>query len=221
MRRLRNVAAAAALVFAVTGTAEAQMTIGAKGGVNLANLENAEVLGDESRTGFVGGGFLRMGFLRGLTLQPELLYSSKGAEFPDEGVPESGGEIILDYVEIPVLLRYDFPFEPFRPYLYGGPYGAFEVGCEVDVAGENTEATDCGEGFGGDNRRSFDWGAIAGGGLSFGMGPGRLLLEARYGIGMQDLIDDADEVPDDQQSEDIENRWASFLVGFEVVMGGM
>ena len=221
MRRLRNVAAAAALVFAVTGTAEAQMTIGAKGGVNMANLENAEVLGAESRTAFVGGGFLRMGFLRGLTLQPELLYSSKGAEIPDEGAPGSPGTVQLDYVEIPVLLRYDFPFEPFRPYLYGGPYGAFEVGCEVDVPGENTEATDCGEGFGGDNRRSFDWGAIAGGGLSFGMGPGRLLLEARYGIGMQDLIDDADEVPDDQQSEDIENRWASFLVGFEVVMGGM
>ncbi|HUH13719.1 MAG TPA: porin family protein [Longimicrobiales bacterium] len=214
MRRLTNVAAAAALVFALTGAAEAQMTIGAKGGLNLSNIENAEVLDSNSRSAFVGGGFLRMGFLRGLTLQPELLYSSKGSDFPDEGVPGGQGvEWKLDYVEIPVLARYDFPFEPFRPYLMAGPYGAFEVKCEI---GDDDAVQDCDDtNFFGAERRKFDWGAIVGGGLSFGMGPGRLLLETRYGIGVQDIFDD----PEGVDNEDIEHRWASFLVGFEVVMG--
>lgn len=216
MRSFKTAAATAAFVFATAGAAHAQLSIGAKIGANLANLEDAEVADSDARTGLIGGGFLRFGFGSAFSIQPELMYSPKGAKRLDVDAP--GGASVglqLDYVQIPVLLRYDFQFDPFRPYLIAGPYGAFEVSCtQTDPDNEDVEADCVDEVEGQYKRRTFDWGVTAGGGLSFGMGPGRLLLEARYDIGMQDLFDN--ESPGSIPFEDIETRTGTLLVGFEV-----
>lgn len=217
MRAFKTAAATAAFVFAAATAAEAQLSIGAKIGANLANIEDAEVVDSDARTSLTGGGFLRFGFGSAISVQPELMFSPKGAERVDEDAPGFPLGLKLDYVQIPVLLRYEFPFEPFRPYLIAGPYGAFEVACEVFNPDVDDSEVDCDEGQEGESRRrSFDWGVTAGGGLSFGMGPGRLLLEARYDIGLQDLYDN--EGPATAPFEDIENRAGTLLVGFEVGM---
>jgi hypothetical protein len=74
--------------------ANAQVSGGIKGGVNFSNLNTD---GDpDGKTGYHVGAFLNIG-LGGISLQPEFLYSVKGAEDFD-----------LTYIEIPILLKKNF-----------------------------------------------------------------------------------------------------------------
>ena len=64
-------------------TAAAGVKFGIKGGANIANVNGdfMEALADwKSTVGFCGGIFLELNFGRILTIQPEVLYTMKGAD---------------------------------------------------------------------------------------------------------------------------------------------
>ncbi len=72
--------------------------LGIKAGVNFADQSITNVSTD-TRTGFAGGAYLVLNFGEKWGLQPEILFSSQGAE-----LPSSTKE--LNYMTVPVLLRY-------------------------------------------------------------------------------------------------------------------
>jgi hypothetical protein len=76
-----------------------------KGGVSFATLSGAPVSAYDARIGFSGGAFVRIPMTPSLSIQPEVLYTQKGAKASGfcSGVPTTW-TIKLDYVEIPVLL---------------------------------------------------------------------------------------------------------------------
>ncbi|MFC6996167.1 porin family protein [Rufibacter roseus] len=107
-------ALAAALSFSVA-QAQTGPRIGLKAGVtysNLAgNLENEDIY--KNRLGFVGGLTANLplaadGFL---SIQPELLYTQKGYTYRDQAFTlgteniTRQGDVIFNYVELPVFLR--------------------------------------------------------------------------------------------------------------------
>lgn len=131
--------------------------LGVEGGINLANLNGANVNDVfASRLGFVGGGFLNLPLGPVLAFQPEVLYEQKGGKF-------NGSPYQLDYVEVPLLLDISLL----------GPIGIL-VGPAFDanVASQGVASVN-----------STDVGAIMGVQVIFG----NLLASGRYEVGFDDI----------------------------------
>ena len=75
---------------------------GLKAGVNIANFKDEVLPTVGSRTGYHVGGLMHIHLNPNWAVQPELMYSSQGAEY-------SGGKNKLDYITLPVLAQYMFP----------------------------------------------------------------------------------------------------------------
>jgi len=73
---------------------------GLKGGVNFAN-QSITNINTNSRTGFLGGAYFVFAFSESLGIQPEVFFSSQGAELPD--IDELNK---FNYMSIPILLRW-------------------------------------------------------------------------------------------------------------------
>ena len=180
------------LALLIAAPLQAQTTIGVKGGINVANVStNVSDLPDviDSKTGFVGGGFVTLGLGSLFALQPELLYSQKGFE-ASEG--DLSAQLGTNYIEIPVLLKAQFELAMLRPALYAGPVVSFETSCNVSIVGVSVECDDD-EGF--VDRKTTEWGAVFGGNVDFILGPVILILDARYQLGLTNLAD----VPDSDE----------------------
>lgn len=181
--------------------ASAQVALGFRAGASVSDL-SLEAEGMEpdldSSTGFLVGAFLDVPLSGNLFFQPGLQYVQKGAEMNEnfEGEDFTFG-IELTYVEVPLLLKYVFPTGgAVGVHLFGGPALGFETGCEIGIEGGGFDASvDCDEGAAEEDieidTKSFDFGALFGGGVSFQAGPGSLLVEGGYNLGLANLADDA------------------------------
>ncbi len=205
MRNRRWIVLAAGLMLpAFAADAQAQdLEIGFKLGAAISNVSFDADFDAESITTFGGGGHLRLGLTPSISLQPELLFMRKGYKASELGTEF---ELNLDYAEIPVLLRIDVPMAAaIRPFVYAGPYGAFEVACKV-------EGEDCGDD---DDRTTFDFGAVFGAGLGFAAGPGSFVVEGRYDLGLKNLVDD----DDGDDALELKNRAFGLFIGYAVPLG--
>jgi hypothetical protein len=159
--------------------AVAQTGFGIRGGVNFANLNDID--GEvESRTALMGGFYFNFPVTNSpVSIQPEVLYSQKGFETGDDTFQ-------LDYIEIPVLAKFDFITDgSITPNVYFGPYVGFNV--NADISGENNDF------FGGnseadieDSVENTDFGVVVGAGLDFG----RIDLGVRYSAGLTEIYED-------------------------------
>lgn len=158
-------------------------------GATFSNIHGADDLQLEQRTGTTVGASLQMPVGPHLAIQPELLFVNKGASFrrqPTTGARQGG--IKLDYIEIPVLLRYDFARTLLGPHLYIGPSASFNVGCTLFDFNNSTGKSDCkSNDF---KPRSLDYGLSLGGGVDLNLGGTSLTGGARYGIGLADIRSD-------------------------------
>jgi outer membrane protein with beta-barrel domain len=164
-------------------------------GVNLAKLAGDSVQGSKTRTGFVGGATLVLPLSRDFAFEPELVYSMKGSKFDEQGV---SGSFKLNYVELPILIRYTFPVVgSTKPFLLAGPALAFQTSCKI--SGENQGATvtfGCKDFFqqvgANVDVKKFDTGAMFGGGVAFDVGGRMMSLGVRYNLGLTDVFSDTD-----------------------------
>lgn len=128
----------------------------------------------------MAGAFVTVPLFRGFELQPEVLYSSKGAKLDDEGIQST---LILDYVEVPVLGRMSGnAFRGGRFYVVAGPsFGVRVRAKSKTVFSGSTEEFD----ISGEIER-LDVGVTAGAGLQFGA----LVIDGRFTYGLSDIDSD-------------------------------
>ena len=166
--------------------------LGIAAGINSSTLGGGDVEDASRRTGFIGGIFLVAPLAPGFAIQPELLYSMKGAKFEDasEGIT---GTLKMDYVEVPLLLRFDLSSSGgVRPFIYAGPAISFKASCKAEVEGQGQSASvDCNEFEGNAAIKTVDYGAVVGGGLAFDMAGRMFTLGARYNQGMAKISDES------------------------------
>src|ERR1700743_975230 len=76
-----------------------------KGGLNLTNLYSGNASTDNLKPGFDAGVFAKLPITKGFSIQPELLYSLKGAKDTYNNFVQGSGEyrFNLGYMELPVL----------------------------------------------------------------------------------------------------------------------
>lgn len=168
-----------ALLFTLAGAAPAaaQITYGARVGINFADVsfDAGEDVPTSGRKGLLAGVFVTIP-LGWLTVQPEAIYTVKGTSLDIDGVTS---DYIVDYVEVPVLARLRLPR---NAYAVAGPSMAFRLRARNRIPfGGSTEEFDLE-----DDVESFDLGIVGGVGLD----AGRWVLDARYTHGLSDI--DAD-----------------------------
>ncbi len=176
--------------------AAADVKFGIKGGVNAANV-NGNAFDDldgtidwKNNLGFCAGIFLQFNFGDVLTIQPEVLYTVKGAKTEIvEGELTATGKLLFDYVEIPLLLKLTLPTGDVAPFIFAGPAIGFNLQSKLKlIADGDSEEIDIAE-----DLKKFDYSAVLGAGLNFGR---TLHIDVRYTLGLQNLIEEQIEAID-------------------------
>lgn len=198
MNGLMRAACAATALLALGATDAAgqrPIRFGIIGGYNMSGAYGDDVEGADTRSGYDIGGLVQIPFGEMITVQPEVHYTQKGYS-------SDVADVSLDYLQVPLLLRAGVPLaEGFDVDLQFGPSFGFLLGCETDPSGP-VEAVDCD-----DEVKGFDWGIVGGGSFSWAAGPGDVLFDIRYDLGLTD-IDDTEPVAS------VKNTNFQFLLGY-------
>jgi hypothetical protein len=154
---------------------------GIKGGLNLTNMYVKDVSDENMKVGWNAGVFAKCPVTRGFSIQPELLYTSKGAKETYNNFVEGKGEyrFNLNYIELPVLAVFNVA-KNFN--LHVGPYASYLVGANIkDLKSDGTihDITTLDAG----NFNRFDWG-VAGG---LGIDISTFTVGARYNYGFREI----------------------------------
>jgi hypothetical protein len=183
----------ATLTFSEPDPAQARsLVLSAEGGLTISKLRNmSDPFGIlESMKSFSAG--IGVGWPMGgsLEIRPEALYVEKGISYGKitntdvSGNPIGKSEAlhVTRAIEVPVLLRWAIPVGwSVRPVLLGGPFVSFETAELLKVTGNQSMSTSL------DTLNNTDYGMVFGGGLDTRAGPGRVMLEGRYDLGLADL----------------------------------
>jgi hypothetical protein len=106
--------------------AASPLEIGLKGGMNFSFLKTAHANDNDLLLGFVAGGYIRVPIVNNLFFQQELLFSSRGnVAFFEDGPLRGANQLGLHYLDIPVMLSFDF-WHVFR--VHAGAYGGYLIG---------------------------------------------------------------------------------------------
>ena len=176
------IAFAAIVTLPSVAAAQSPVTIGVKGGVNIATLKFDEDEDSEdikSLIGAVGGLFVGKQINDNFGFRVEGLFSQKGAKNAEQAVEDF--KYKLTYIDVPVLLTLgpsssgDTRFNVFT-----GPQFSFKTKAEFEENGVDFDADD--------QVKSSDFGWVLGAGLE----KGRVTADARYTLGLSNIAESGD-----------------------------
>jgi hypothetical protein len=205
---------------------QATAQVSVKAGVNIASLssnaeyEDVEEVKNTSVIGAQAGLTFDLGLSDLFTIQPELLWIQKGGKvayaFNEDN--KFSSRTYYNYVEVPVLAKLKFFNENGKGlYVVAGPYAGLAISgktkTSLTLLGNTTTDTETIE-FDNDDadvrNRRLDWGASFGAGLKFG----NVYLDARYNLGINNLLDsDTNNNNDDKPY--LRNRGIGVVLGYE------
>ena len=171
------------LALPMTSQAQSPIDLGVRGGVTQATFYGDDVASNDFRPGFTGGVFLNYQVNDVFSVQPEVLYSRRGAKnhFSETTSPDlEDVRVRQDVIEIPVLLKLSAPTAPVTPRLYVGPALGFVTNSEVDGVDADDSFTD------------VDFSGVVGGEIAYALNKGPLseiAVDGRYNLGFTSLGD--------------------------------
>jgi hypothetical protein len=153
---------------------------GIKAGLNLSNLYVKDVKDENMKPGINLGVYAKVPITKFLSIQPELLYSMKGAQITYSNFLGTGKyRFNLNYLEIPVAVVINVAS---KLNINAGPYAAFLLSAnvqDVDNNGKINGATELNK----ENFESFDYGLFGGAALDIG----NITIGARYNYGLKNI----------------------------------
>lgn len=152
----------ASVVFAQTSPVQ----FGLKAGANLSALKTNDQTSDH-RTGYYAGGLAHIHLSKHFALQPEVVYSSQGAEY------SSASKTKLNYINVPVMGQYMF-WNGLR--LQTGPQVGFLTAAKSKSGNEEASIKNTMKGT------DFSWSFGASYLTRLGLG-----IDARYNLGLRDM----------------------------------
>lgn len=153
--------------------------MGIKGGLNVSNLYVDDVDDENARIGFNVGVYGQLLSSDYFAIQPELLYSTKGASFESDGIIDQSAKFNLNYLDLPVLavIKLGRSAE-----IHLGAYGSYLLGANISYDGDLGTGS---EELDRDNFRSYDYGLVGGFGLNFNA----VQIGTRYNLGLVKIAD--------------------------------
>jgi len=178
------------LVTSVTGFSQQQQTsdesaltpkIGIKGGVNISNLYTDNVKDENSKVGFNAGLFAKIPIVTGVSIQPELLYTTKGAQLTYNNILQGSGKyrFNLNYVETPLLMVFNITK---NLNINGGAYAAYLTSVNIKDVDNNGDVNGVRD-LNAENFNRFDWGLV--GGIGFDIE--NVTIGGRYNYGLREI----------------------------------
>jgi hypothetical protein len=191
MKRLGLLLAAAIILAAQPAHAQA-LSFGVRGGLNYSNtsIKSEPEVDVGNRTGYHAGVVGYVDIAKNFALQTEMMYSQKG-------FAEGSSDIALkvNYFEIPVYAVIKLPTK-ISPHLYAGFVLGLETGCKASVG--NVKDVDCDAAFEENNQtprtKGADSGVMFGGGVTFDLGPGDMLIDAIYNYGLTNIAETGSDI---------------------------
>jgi hypothetical protein len=195
---------------------------GIKGGINLGTIggDDKDKLGPDSkpRLGLAGGISYKADLIMGLSIEPGVMYIQKGVSY--EGSSSQGGYSIsgkstfkLDYIDIPVLVKFNLPVPVLSPYIEAGAsYGILLSAKEKDELTTNVPGMTSGttEVDIKDGMSKNDLSLLIGLGIELSI----LDINVRYIIGTSRLFKDNPDTPlIDENAVKIYNRGIMLTAG--------
>lgn len=176
-RILVTVIAALGSFLAQAQTTSSSAEFGVKGGINFSNLYTEDVDDNNVLTSFNAGFYVKLPITESVAIQPEFLYSRKGAELVyDNAFAQGTAKFKLNYIEVPVLLKVNI-MKNFN--IHAGPYFAYLI--DAQVTNESSNANfDFEQNYENDDFNKFDVGLSAGFGFDFD----NLGIGFRYNYGL-------------------------------------
>ncbi len=192
------------------------LNFGVKAGLNFSNLVGDDAQGPdgedwEYKAGAIGGLFVNYTFADMFAVQPELLFSMKGAKLSaDVAGTEVDYKQNLNYLEVPVLLKL-MPARnsAFKPEIYAGPAVGFLLSAKSKAEGGTLGDVEVDIK---DSLKSVDFGVTAGAGISYLVGSSLLGLDARYTAGLTKIDDTAAE-------SDVKNSDIAIFLNYTFSLG--
>jgi hypothetical protein len=190
MKRFVTVVIVLAVATFLVTPAHAGLAFGVKGGVSISQVQ-ADLFDTNNRTGFVGGVYGAFDLTPAIGIQPELLFVRKGAKLFSSDVTIGGihlGEesltLDVDYVEIPLLLRFSVPAAPpLDLRLLAGPVASIKADEKLSAGGLIDYS------YSSDEIKSADFGVAVGAAVAVHSGNLALVGEGRYTLGLTNVSD--------------------------------
>lgn len=193
---MKKIVLLTALLLVFTGV-YAQMSFGAKLGLNIANVSGDDVEDADAKIGFHVGGLMQYFLTDDILIQPELLFTQKGSQFEDSDKGDGWSEkyemkSTYNYLEIPILAKYNFDMDNIKLQPYLGPALGILMNAKYKVEWKET--------FNGQSASGSSSGDIEDTediefGLVFGLDAiisENFLVGLRYNLGLTDIDKDAD-----------------------------
>ena len=156
------------------------MIAGAKFGLNFATFGGDNSSNYSGTTKFFFGGFFGYDFIRNFGLQGELLYNPVGGGYSSPG--QAGGNDGISYLEFVVLAKYSVPVNPvIKIFFEAGPQLGIKLSATAhsDATGTDTDISQYISGT--------DFDLVVGTGTAFRVGPGNIIFDVRYNIGLSTI----------------------------------
>lgn len=210
------------LIFLIPFSLVAQLEIGFRVGVNMAELNVDKIVANplnfSEHKGIQISGIFNFQLSKRFALQPELGFVQKGFQYAMEGGDYQ--ELLTNYFELPLLAELGIPIgNKLQIFVDAGPslsylLSAKESVFDADIDKLTTDNVDF------DIRKEFerlDYGLNIGGGFSLRFGRSRLRFDARYNLGLNELL-----AIDSTQSvyNLAKNKVTNFSVGYTYILLG-
>ncbi len=174
--------------------ASAQVQFGGKAGLNLSTFAGDDAEGSDMKVGFHVGGLVKVPITESFFFQPELVFSSQGAQTSDDDIDDI--KMNLNYLNVPLLAKYQTGSGFF---VETGPQIGFLLSAKAKAEGITVDMKDFMK------KTDFSW--TVGLGFQFPMNFG---VNARYNHGLSNIWDE----------EDSKLNNSVFQVGVFYVIGG-
>ena len=180
---MKKVLAVLAVAVLTAGLAHAQITFGARGGINFSNMKMESEgisISPKMKPGVQLGVVAEYALSESLFLQPGFLFAQQGMKMDADG---ETAKVTLNYIQIPVNFQFKTEVSGGTILLLqAGPYGGIGINGKWKY-GKESEDVEFGNGDNADFK-TFDFGLGLGAGIEFG---GNMQLGIGYNLGLANL----------------------------------
>ncbi len=163
------------ILIAQSAQAQDGRRMGIKGGLNATNIYQNDINDENARFGFNLGLYGQILSSEVFAIQPELLYSTKGAKWDYAGAGLNQSiDLNINYLDLPVLAVFKLGE---TAEIHAGPYVGYLLSAKVKYDGDLANGTDD---INRDDLNTIDYGLAGGLGLNFGA----MQVGARYNYGL-------------------------------------
>jgi hypothetical protein len=171
--------------------AQMKMAVGLKGGLAVTNAYGDDATTLAQVTGGVkapritvgGGAAFDLGINNWFGLSIEALYTQKGLRIETiQEIADWYSVIKMNYLDIPILAKVNLMQGSVVPYIVAGPQVSLKLGGKVGGTGNDGVLTTDQDLTA---MAGLDYGAVVGAGIGYTAGPGKVVVEYRFGMGIK------------------------------------